>query len=56
MPSCGNECNKVNIGQYVKKNHVVATHNMLCLVNYYHFIAQADILANNWQHGAQYCP
>jgi len=42
MPSCRNECNKVNIGQYVK-NHAYN----LNLVGYYHLIAQVDILANN---------
>jgi len=32
-------------------------HSLLYLVDYYyHLIAQADILINNWQHKARYCP
>jgi len=46
MPSWRNECNKVNFGQYVKTIGVT-THNLLCLVEYYHLIGHADILVNN---------
>ena len=39
-------------GQYWPErwnNHDATTHN-LCLVVFYHLIAQADTLVNNWQH------
>jgi len=51
----------VQKGEYwsvgLRKNyHDVTTHNLLCLVDSYHLIAQADILANNRHHEARYCP
>jgi len=39
----------------LKESYDIATHNLLCLVDY-NFIAQADILENNWQHEARYRP
>jgi len=57
MRSYQNECRKVNIGQYVKKNnHDVTTHKLLCLADSYQLIAQADIPVNNWHDEARYCP
>jgi len=46
-------------GQYWsagQNNHDVTTHNVLCLVDSYRLIAQEDILVNNLQNEARYCP